>query len=129
MCRFETILEVRKRPHKLSHIFARSGIDGVPDAQIPDEACEEAFGGAHSLKRKVRDIVAHAGGQVTHLVPQERTEVDVLEDEFHAFDILIETRALCREYACTATRLVIREGEKSPEKCERHEDEDQIGHG
>ena len=129
MCRFETALEVRKRPHKLSHIFAWSGIDGVPYAEVPDEAREEAFGGTHGLERKMCNIVAHTSGQVAHFVPQERTEVDMLEDEFHAFNIPIEARALRREYACTAARLVIREGEKSPEKYERHEDEDQIGHG
>ncbi len=80
MRRFETALEVRKRPYKLSHIFARSGINCVSDAQVPHETREEAFDGTHGLKRKMCDIVAQTGGQMTHLVSQERAEVHMLEN-------------------------------------------------
>ena len=63
-------LEIGKGLHELSYILARKGTDGMPRAQVPDQAREEAFDCTYSQKREVRDIVAYAADEMPHFVPQ-----------------------------------------------------------
>ena len=129
MCRLQTTLEIGECLYERSRALARRDIDFVPGTQMPDKACEKTLGGAYRLKRKVRDIVARAREETAHFFPEERAEVDVLQDEFDALDIPIETGAAFRKYARAATRFILGEREESAEKTYRDKDEDKIRHG
>jgi len=129
MSRFEAALEVRKRLYELSHIFAWNGIDGMPRAQVTHQTGEKALGHAYYLEREVRDVVAHARREAAQLVPEECTKIDVLQDEFGAFYVLVELSALRLKETCTATCFILREHKKSGEEYERNEQEDKICHG
>lgn len=59
------------------------------------------------------------GHRVTHLIPGERHEVDMLYDELNAFDTFIEPRASAREETGSLFCLVTRKRDESGEECER----------
>lgn len=68
MGRFKTTLEIRKCLHELSHIFPRSGIDGLPRVEIADEARQEALGSSHNDKREVHDVVPDTVCEMAYFV-------------------------------------------------------------
>lgn len=95
---------------------------------MPDKACQKAFDGAYALQRQVRDLVPDAVRGAIHLRTEECAEVDVLQDEFAARDIPIETGALWFEEPRAAARLISRKCEETGKECERDEDEKEICH-
>ncbi len=125
----ELTLEIGKRLYERARVLTRSGIIRAPRTQVADEAREEALGGPHRLKREVRDVVAHALGDTAHLLPRERAEVDMPQDELGAFDIAVETVALSCEHPDAAAGLITHKRDKAPEQCERSEDKDEVPHG
>ena len=93
MCRLQTVFEIGKRFDKRPRALARGGIDRMPRTQVADESREQAFDGAHRLKREVRDIVTDAAREAAHLLPRERGEIDAAQDECGALDATVEARA------------------------------------
>lgn len=125
----EATLEIRKGLHKLSHIFARGGIDRVVmGAQAYHDAGQEALGCAYRLEREMRNIVTHTRKETMCLFAQERSEVDVLEDEFDMPDTAVEVRAFVCKVAYPASRLVSRKHHEAYQERERDEDEDDRCH-
>ena len=129
MGRFETPFEIGECLHKLSHIFTRSGIDVMMQAQMLHETGQQPLRRTNRLQCKMRDIVAHACDESAHFIAQKCAEIHMLEHEFDSFDIMVETSALRREETHAAFRFVIREYEKADEKRKRNENEDEVSHG
>lgn len=129
MCRLQTALEIRKRLHKLSHIFPRSGIDIVPRAQVADSARKEPFNSTYHLQREVCDGVTHERNESANLVAHECTKVNMFKDEVYALNLVVQTCALAREYAGTASRFALGKRNEPPEKCSCDEDENERYHG
>lgn len=121
----QAALEIRECLHKLSHIFARSGIDRAPGAQMHHQACEHAFGSAYRLEREMYGVVARACEKATSLIAQKRTEIDMFEDERRAFDVPVEMSSRARAETHFVACLIVCKREKPDEQYERNEDEDE----
>lgn len=94
-----------------------------------DKSRKQALGGAYRLKRKMRDVMAQARGEATHLRAEERAEIHILQNELHSFYRPVEALTLSGIHARPATRLVTREHKESGKERERDENEDEVSHG
>lgn len=110
--------EIRKGLHKLSHISTRSGIDCMSRTQMHDHAREKAFGGAHRLKRKMRNVVTYACSQVTHFLTHECAKIHILQNEFNVLNTLIKAGSFRREETRAASYLIARESNETAEERE-----------
>lgn len=129
MGRFKPTLEIRKCLYKLSHIPSRNSIDVVTGAQVPNDACKKALGGAHRLEREMRDIVANARNKATDLVTQECAQIDIPQNKLNALNRVIKAFTLSCEETHALARLVVGEHNKATEEHECNEDENKCCHG
>jgi len=124
----QCLLEVGERLHELPRTLAREGGGVTLRAQMTHEAGEQALDLPHCLEREVRDDVSEARHRVTDLVPRERREVDMLDNEFETLHVRIELGATGGEEPYPVLRLVPRERDKPCEESEREGEYGEVGH-
>lgn len=129
MCRLKAIFEIGKGLYVSSCGLPRRCLNRMLGSEIPDSASEKAFGAAHEEEREMRDVVPDARGDATHLLNQERFEIDMRQYEFDALDVMIKARAVCSEETHAPTLFIDGEGEEPPKKNECCENEEKIPHG
>ena len=97
MGRFQTVFEIRKCLHKLSHIFARSGISRLSRVEISNDTRKETLDSPDNDKRDARCHVQYgARGDVSHLA---RTHL-----YRHALERIVRARQCDRDARAFAQR-------------------------